>query len=140
MRARLTLGCQTSWRWMAPPGRIGAATPRSSPVPVLDGAGANRRQVDDDELVPVGKLDQHAVAAVHAQPSQLRREAIRLTPGLSIGETADAIGHQLAIGRLLGPAVQAIEQTVVFPPAVLPEPRSLLRGVTEADAGVFEFL
>src|SRR5207302_7780879 len=98
--------------------------------------GSNRGQVDDDELVPVGQLHENAVATPDAHPAQLGREPVGLASSLAVGQPADTIRHQLAIWRILCPALQAIEEDLVSPPSSLAELRGLLGGVAKPDIRV----
>ena len=96
-------------------------------------AGADRGQVDDDELVPIRQLGEHAVSGLDAELTEPCRQAIRLTSSLAVGQASDAVGDQLAVGRLVRPAIETVEKDFVSPPALGSEPRGLLVRVAEPD-------
>src|SRR3989441_836844 len=96
--------------------------------------GTDRRQVDDDELVPVGELDQDAVTTLHAQAAERGRKPVGLAAGFTVGEAAGAVGRKLEARRLGRPPVQVVEEDLVAPPAVLSEARGLFLRVPENGA------
>ena len=97
-------------------------------------AGSDRGEVDDDEFVPVRKLGEDAVSVLHSHPAEFGRESVGLASRLAVGKATYVIGRELALGRVIGPTVEVVEEDLVSPPSFLSEPRRLVRGVPETDA------
>ncbi len=90
-----------------------------------DGAQPGERDVDHDELVPVGQLHLHAVAGDHAELLEREREAVGLRAQFAAGQGAVVVGEGQLACVLVGPVVDVVGEAVAVPVALLTEGRDL---------------